>query len=373
MGRILSVVWYKVLPAVFGGQKGIATFSEHLGNHHELTMLCSRDNTTVAGSYEVVATLPTGRMQVLAPSNWLKIYQQIRQISATHLLLEHCYYGIAGILAKSFAGVRLILHEHNIESERFRQMGKWWWPLLFFLERETCRKADLVLFKTKDDMVFAISRFGIAADKCMIVPFGTKRSAIPTREEKASAREIVRERHQIGKGTRIFLFSGTLDYAPNAEALESLVTEIIPSLRKRSLQPFKLIACGRIRDRRYHHLTKLKDPDYIFAGEVADIHEYLLGADLFLNPVTGGGGIKVKTMEALSYNLTVISTRHSAVGIDDSLTGDKLRISPDDDKEQFMENILHSSSDDTDLPKEFFRAYGWDAILAPIVKKIDAL
>lgn len=373
MGRILSVVWYKVLPAVFGGQKGIAAFSEHLGKHHDLTMLCSRDNTNIAASYAVVATLPTGRLQVLAPWIWLKIYRQIRQMSATHLLLEHCYYGIAGMLAQKLVGVRLILHEHNIESERFRQMGKWWWPLLYILERQTCRKADLVLFKTKEDTDFAISRFGIAPDRCMIVPFGTERTAIPTQEEKASAGEIIRQRHQIDKGTRIFLFSGTLDYAPNAEALGSLVTEIIPSLREKSLQPFKLIACGRIREHRYHHLTALKDPDYIFAGEVSDISEYLLGADLFLNPVTGGGGIKVKTMEALSYNLTVISARHSAVGIDVTLTGQKLRISADEDMEQFMENILHSSSDDTDLPNDFFREYSWDAILAPVVKKIETL
>ena len=373
MGSILSVVWYKVLPAVFGGQKGIASFSEHLGKHHELTMLCSRDNKGVPSTYEVDATLPTGRMQVLLPWNWLRIYRQMRQMSATHLLLEHCYYGIAGILAKSFTGVRLILHEHNIESERFRQMGKWWWPLLFILERQTCRKADLVLFKTKEDMVFAISRFRIASNKCMIVPFGTDRSAIPSREEKASAREIIRERHQIPEGTRIFLFSGTLDYAPNADALEALVTEVIPLLRKKSPQPFKLIACGRIRDRRYHHLTSLRDPDYIFAGEVAEISQYLLGADLFLNPVRGGGGIKVKTMEALSYNLTVISARHSAVGIDESVTGDKLRISPDGDMERFSGDILNSLSGETDLPKEFFKAYGWDSILTPVAKKIDTL
>lgn len=41
MSKILSIVWYKVLPPVFGGQKGIAGFNKHLAKHHPLVCLCS--------------------------------------------------------------------------------------------------------------------------------------------------------------------------------------------------------------------------------------------------------------------------------------------------------------------------------------------
>ena len=50
-----------------------------------------------------------------------------------------------------------------------------------------------------------------------------------------------------------------------------------------------------------------------------------MGADVFINPITSGGGIKVKIMEALSYGLPVVSTVHGAKGIDKTVTGRQLR------------------------------------------------
>jgi hypothetical protein len=44
MSKILSVVWYKVFPAKYGGQKGIVLFTQYLAQFHEVVLLCSKNN-----------------------------------------------------------------------------------------------------------------------------------------------------------------------------------------------------------------------------------------------------------------------------------------------------------------------------------------
>jgi glycosyltransferase involved in cell wall biosynthesis len=373
MAKILSVVWYQILPAKFGGQKGIAEFNEYLSRYHVLYCLCSRNNDASQASYRVMPELPLARRQVGNPANWFRIIRKIRETGANHLILEHCYYGLAGIWAKKVTGVHLIVHAHNIEATRFREIGKWWWSLLWMLEKYTFRAADLILFKTPEDLEFARDRFGIKAHQCMIVPYGLTRDAIPPVAERQAAAAAIRQQYDIAPDEKIILFSGTLDYAPNANALALIVDTLIPMLVSMTDRPFRVIACGRILDPSYHGLLELNHHHYTYAGLVDKLQPYLLAADVFINPVSEGGGIKVKTMEALSYNLPVVSTTHSARGINTALTGEKLRVAQDGDWENFCRLILESWDDRTDTPAGFFQEYHWSGIVRPLAEKLEAL
>jgi glycosyltransferase involved in cell wall biosynthesis len=373
MAKILSVVWYQILPARFGGQKGIAEFNEYLSRHHVLHCLCSRNNDPAQASYQVMPELPLARRQVANPANWFRIIRKIRETKAEHLILEHCYYGLAGMWAKKSTGVRLIVHAHNIEATRFREIGKWWWSLLWLLEKFTFRSANLILFKTPEDMEFAIDRFGVAAERCMLVPYGLTRDTIPAENDRRAAAASIRKQYDIAPDEKIILFSGTLDYAPNANALALIVDTLIPMLVSMTDRPFRVIACGRILDPSYHGLLELNHHHYTYAGLVENLQPYLLGADIFINPVSEGGGIKVKTMEALSYNLPVVSTTHSARGINPALTGEKLRVAEDGDWHRFCRLILESWDDQGNTPEAFFREYHWSGIVRPFAEKLNTL
>lgn len=371
MARILSVVWFKFLPARYGGQKGIAAFNEHVSFHHTLFCLCSKNNQADQLNYTLLPELPVGRAQVINPLNWLKINRKIRELGISHLILEHCYYGLAGILSKKILSVKLIVHAHNIESTRFREMGKWWWRLLWILEKKTYQNADLVLFKTPEDREFAIRHFGLTAVKSIVIPFGLNRAAIPLYAEKENAVSLIRKRHDINLNDKILLFTGTLDYQPNANALMILIKEIIPILSLITKQPFKVLVSGRIIYPEYLHLLELHHEHYIYAGDIEDPENYLLAADVFLNPVTEGGGIKVKTMEALAYNLPVISTQHSARGIDLSLIGKKLKVCADNDWPAFCHLITEAWGEETETPPEFYKHYHWNQVILPFLEKIS--
>lgn len=370
MSRILSVVWYQIFPARFGGQKGIAEFNQYLADNHTLFCLCSKDNKAQDTGYPVFPELPSGRLQVFNPLNWIKINRKAQLLSVSHLILEHCYYGMAGILVKKKSGIKLIVHAHNIENERFRKMGKWWWYILYMLEKLTFKHADLVLFKTMEDQDYAMRHLGISKQQCMILPYGLSRYSIPTATEKKMATHEIRHQYKIATGEKILLFTGTLDYKPNADGLVNLVEIVLPILSKMTQRPFKLIACGRIIYPEFDYLLLLKDPNYIYAGLVENTEKYLLAADIFLNPVVEGGGIKVKTMDALAFNLTVISTSHSATGIETNLTGEKLKVSPDNDWQQFCRLIVENWDREEATPDTFFEHYHWSKVMQPFVEKI---
>ena len=134
MTKILSIVWYKVHPAIFGGQKGIAGFNKELAREYSLVCLCSFNNEAgLETNYQVLPKLPVHKKQFLSPRCWETIRQVALKEKPTHIILEHPYHGIAAVKASRATGAKIILHAHNIESQRFRQLGKvWWWPLHFF-------------------------------------------------------------------------------------------------------------------------------------------------------------------------------------------------------------------------------------------------
>ena len=372
MTKILSVVWYKVLPAKFGGQKGISQFNDYLSNYFPLTCICSSNNEpTGTENYRVKAILPTSKWQVVSLRAWSKIIRELKGGDFSHLIIEHCYYGLLGKYARSFHHKFLIVHSHNIEYLRFKEMEKRWWPMLFWLEKKSHQWADLSLFKTPADMDHAISKFGLDPKKCLLVPFGIPSTQMPTTKERSSAKEIIYNRHGIPEGTKILLFNGTLDYAPNADGLRKIIHQIIPELRKISTVPFTVIVCGRIINKEFKDLLSLKERDYCFAGFVEDIELYFSSADLFINPVSTGGGIKVKLIEALSYGLPVVTTEQAAAGIDLGLTGEQLMTSHGDDMTAFCKYIVESWNKPPGVSEAFLERYQWKKIVGELADRIN--
>ncbi|RYZ00508.1 MAG: glycosyltransferase, partial [Chitinophagaceae bacterium] len=365
--KILSLVWFQVLPARFGGQKGIALFNEYLGRRVPLTCLCSVNNEPQRGaSYAVRPELPVAQRQFLQPAVWKSLEAAAREESATHLLLEFPYHALAAFRLRRRTGIPVILHEHNIEYRRFRALGKPWWPLLRRYEAWACRSADLVLFKTESDRDHAVTVFGVRPEKTLIVPYGIE-PAPPSGDP-----ETLRGELGIGPDTALLLFAGTLDYTPNAQAVADIYAQLVPALEARGLD-FRIVLCGRNRNEAFQHLNALRHPRVLNAGEVPDIAPYFAAADLFLNPVRSGGGVQTKVLDALAQHSTVVSFDFGAQGIDRSVTGNKLQCVADGDWAAFAEALEHSLGRWGRTPEAFFGRYGWDGITARVQERLNLL
>jgi glycosyltransferase involved in cell wall biosynthesis len=374
MANILSLVWYKVLPAKFGGQKGVALFNQYVGKHHHIVCLCSSNNEPGGDEgFTVINELPDSKWQFADPFLHKKISRIIVEHKITHLVLEHCYHGINGIRLARKHGLKLIVHSHNIEYERFRNMHKWWWRALYLLEKRTHQAADLSMFKTENDLKLAIESFQLDHGKCMVVPHGIVRADTPDAALRMKSRRILENSYGIPFNTKIIYFNGTLDYEPNALALKEIVEKIIPALGSKTSQAFMVMVTGRLIFSSYDYVKKLSHPCYLYAGEVEDISAYFSGADIFINPVATGGGIKVKLMEALSYGLPVISYASGAVGVDQALTGNALTVVADRDVDRLAQEVIDHWNDCPVLDTDFFRKYHWQEVSKQAAERIRLL
>jgi hypothetical protein len=351
---IISIVWFKIFPARFGGQKGIALFTNYLSQYFSILCLCSIDNSIPEVNYPVKPVLPSGKKQFFIPSTYRKTLRLIKQCKCKYLLLEHCYYGIAGVFFKRSLKKFLIVHSHNIEYLRFQEQGNWWWPILYQLEKYTYGNADLVLFKTEEDCSFAVEKFKLKS-KTLIVPYGIERQII----DKQKCKVYLQQTHSISPENKILLFAATLDYLPNAQAVEFIYSTIAPALE---CLPYTILICGRNKIKGFEYLSRLKALNVIYCGEVTNISDYFSGADVFIDPVNIVAGVQTKILDALSFDLNVVCFKHALNGIDQSVTGEKIFIADNNDSNQFNELIKKASQVNSQIPEAFFSTYEWDHI-----------
>jgi glycosyltransferase involved in cell wall biosynthesis len=359
MQAILSLVWFKVYPPRFGGQKGIALFNKHLAEHYETDCLCSNDNEVLKNfGCTVLPQLTRGKRQFLNPANWVRIWQQLQQKDYTYLIVEFPYYGLPALLLKP-KRTKLIVHAHNIEAFRFRSLGKKGWKALYYYERLVYQNADVVLFKTEAERILSQAAFKLKTQQTYVLPYGIEPAG---NFDKTAAQAEVRERHEIKTAEKILLFAGTLDYGPNAEAVTLLYQKIEPLLRQQ-LTAYKILICGRNDFPEYGYLKKLENSNIIYAGLVENMDTYFAAADVFINPVQNVHGVQTKLFDALNYHLNVVSFSNAAKGLPDYLLP-KVFITPENNYEAFAHNTVLALKPTFATPEAFYNDFSWKTIAA---------
>lgn len=108
------------------------------------------------------------------------------------------------------------------------------------------------------------------------------------------------------------VFTGQMDYAPNVEAAEWIIANIMPALRRRySRARFHVVGRAPVSSLRDKHG---QDGVRIW-GEVPDVRPYLKSADLVLAPLKIARGVQNKVLEAMSMARPVVLTAGAATGI----------------------------------------------------------
>ena len=372
MANVLSFVPYKIFPAKFGGQKCIAHFNEYFSEYHSLYCITVEDNNPSAASYEVFNKLSNSRLRYINVFQYALLKRIIKENSITHIILEHPYFGWMALLLKHFCKVKLIIHSHNIEAERFRTVGKWWWKILRSYERYVHRKADFTFCITPEDGDYFINTYKIPREKIALITYGISWHTPPSIEDAADAKNLLLKKYSLEKGTPLFLFNGALEYPPNLRAVENIIVHINPLLLETDLN-YKIIICGKNLPARLNNLAAYADKNIIYAGFVDDISLYFKGSDVFINPVNDGGGIKTKLVEALGYNLTAVSTMNGALGVDEKICNGKLLLSSNADWKKFAENIIAAADIKQSIGKQFFDHFYWDNIAKKAAVIIEEL
>lgn len=365
MATLLVIVSYKIFPAHMGGQKGIVHFYEYLQQHHAIRMAVSVDNENVPTSYPVERMLFTNQRMAKNLFRLNTLRKSIKENRIDAIIAEHSYTGWIGWLLKKWSGVPFMIHSHNIEASRFRQMGKPGWKAYLNYERWIHRKADFSFFKTEEERQFALEAFSLSASKCGVIPYGINTiKKVPNAEQKL--------RKQFGiKNHFIFYFNGTLDYKPNTEALERLIDDINPQLKKTGIDFIILISGKNLPPQLTEKIKRAETIRYLqFVDDVELVYQ---ASTLFLNPVINDSGVKTKLVEALANNCTVVSTRSGATGVPVSLCGEKLVLTEDRDWKAFVNGILEKTMQPaSNLPEVFFTYFSWSNIAQKAAAHLQA-
>lgn len=110
----------------------------------------------------------------------------------------------------------------------------------------------------------------------------------------------------------MLLFTGTLDYRANIDAVRWFVDEVLPLVQAEQPQ-VRFSIVGRNPLAAVQQLAQRPGVDVV--GEVDDVRPWFNQAAAYVVPMRIGGGVRLKVLEALAMEQPVISTSMGAEGI----------------------------------------------------------
>ena len=130
------------------------------------------------------------------------------------------------------------------------------------------------------------------------------------------------------------LFTGKMEYPPNADAVQFFMAEVMPRIR-RSRPEAHLEVVGMCPPQELLDLAR-GNPMTVH-GEVPDVRPWNERCAISVVPLRAGSGTRLKILEALSMERAVVSTRLGAEGLD-VVDGEHLLLA--DEPQDFAEKVL---------------------------------
>ena len=161
----------------------------------------------------------------------------------------------------------------------------------------------------------------------------------------------------------VLLFTGTMNYFPNADAAIYFCNEVFPHIRERHPKACFYIVGNHPSE----PVKRLEAQDgVVVTGYVPDVRPYFEKASVFVAPLRAGSGIQTKNLEAMAMGVPVVTTSVGAMGLEADI-GKELLVA--DTPADFAEQVIHL------LDNEYLRktlaqtartrvenSYSWEAI-----------
>lgn len=232
---------------------------------------------------------------------------------------------------------------------------------LFSFERATAARAAVSLFVSHDEAGLFRSRAGLPNADIRVVENGIDLDFYDPGADFEPLTALER-----GEGPLI-VFTGQMDYRPNAEAVTAFAEQVLP--RVREIRPNARFAIvGRNPAPAVARLSR--NEGVIVTGAVDDVRRWLAAADLVVAPLRIARGIQNKVLEAMAMARPVLASSHAFRGIE----ADPLRelVVADTAADQaravltLIEDPIHAERIGAAARRRMTSAYRWEAKLAPL-------
>ncbi|WP_295430226.1 glycosyltransferase family 4 protein [uncultured Thiodictyon sp.] len=205
-------------------------------------------------------------------------------------------------LRRSGARLTVLYHAHNVEYElrqqRHGSLVRW---LTRWAEGRVLRGVTQSFAVSEPDRDAFQRLYGVAP---LLLPNGvdSRRFAGVT----AAASAVCRRMHQLGED--VILFMGSYTYPPNREAIDFLVTGVLPLV---------LAHCPRVELAIIGGPVPYRRPWLRAAGLLPDeqVPPFIRCCTVSVAPIFSGSGTRLKILESLAAGVPVVATRKGAEGL----------------------------------------------------------
>ncbi len=331
--KILMLTPYLPYPLVSGGQIRTYNLLKHLSHSHQITLFalikdeqerqylkelkpyCHQiklfKRTSKPWALRNILLAGLTPYPFLVTRNWpLTMKRAVKQelgSAAYDLIHAETFYMMPNIPPTK---IPIILVEQTIEylgyQDYLRRAPKLLKPLLAldvakikFWERYYWQKADKLITMSEEDKTFIQKSLPSQSLNLDVVANGVDLEYFSQLKKKLPSKPTV-------------LFVGTFKWLPNIEAVDLIVKDIWP-LIKRKLPQAELKIVG------FSPTSKIKsyaqDPSIKVLGGIPDIREAFATSHVLLAPILSGKGTRFKVLEALITGTPVVATNLAVEGL----------------------------------------------------------
>jgi polysaccharide biosynthesis protein PslH len=205
-----------------------------------------------------------------------------------------------------------VVFTHNVEAEIWRRhlerqsnpasrlLYRQQWRRMLRFEEGTLARFDLVLAVSDTDR----ATFQRLYSKALRKPIFTVATGVDTDYFAPRAADAVDPRHLV--------FTGSMDWIPNEDAMTYFCREVLPLVRRQE-PGATLSIVGRGPTPTVQQLAGIEG--ITVTGRVDDVREYVGRAGVYIVPIRIGGGTRLKIFEAMGMARAVVSTTIGAEGL----------------------------------------------------------
>ena len=365
--RIAMVTHVMPYPADSGTRIRVARVVAALRRRHEVTLLSLEvgDARAAATALRVPVAVHPARVRrgldpvAVAAETTAAVWRVVREWRADAVHVQGTFGAAAAAIHHGPHEVPAVIDEGCVYHLSYRRAAALaatplhrarglvrTWRLRRF-ERTLAQRASAVVAVSPDEA--AVLRAIAPTTRVVVAPNGVDAGAVTPSPPGDAA-----------------LFVGLLSYAPNRDAMAWFAREVLPRLASGGPE---ILVAGRDPGPELEGLARVA-PQMRLLGFVPDLAPLYARAGVFVNPMRGGGGTRLKMLEAMAAGKAVVSTTIGAEGL--ALTPGRDVVIADSAAE-FAAAVRALLADRGQAARlgQAARAlvearYGWDLCLAPI-------
>jgi glycosyltransferase involved in cell wall biosynthesis len=383
--KILWVKGGKLLPVDTGGTIRSYNILQHLAKNHELTFLSyysgRRDSSYESSLLERFAAariihIPASestlsqyldyilRLGSAAPYAVTKFtHSEVQQTLAQWLGERQFEVAVCDFLSASLnfpeeMPVPSVLFQHNVETVLWRRMAETetasWRKLAYRMEAAKMARYEKRAVRRFRHVIAVSER---DRDEMLKMDAECRITVVPT--------GVDTERYRVAPSAAgnppILVFTGSMDWEPNIDAVEYFCRQIWPCI----LVDFPNARFQIVGRNPHARVRRLQTASVEVTGIVPSVIDYLRSATVVVVPLRIGGGTRLKIFEAMAMGKAVVSTSIGAEGLN-LVHGRELLIA--DTPESFAASITGLLRD-SELRRNYERAaaavaarYDWSEI-----------